>query len=67
MNFINKLQTRVAELEAQVAATNERVTEFKAHLLLDKFSGVDAQGDRKDIIGTADVFRWLESIQTELR
>lgn len=62
MNYIQRLQAEVAELQAQQALIAERTQEFREHLNSPKF-GPQADGERGDWIAVADVQRWLTFIE----
>ena len=66
MNHINKLQQTVDAQAAQIAQITERTAEFRAHLASAKFNHDASDGLRTDLIGTADVARWLAYINWEV-
>ena len=63
MNYIKRLEAENKEVKEQLADIETRITEFRAYLLSDKFTGIDLDGDRKDWIGTSE----LDSFLLELR
>ena len=62
MNYIARLQADLAVARATLSAKAEAIQEFRVHLAGDKFSGTDADGDRKDWIAIGDVHAWLARI-----
>ena len=66
MNYIKRLEKEVGDLKANVVGADRAIDRFREHLDLDKFSGTDQDGARKDWIGTHDVLRWLTEIENEL-
>ena len=62
MNYILQLKTELAAAHAELAAKDQIVRAFQAHLATNKFSGEEADGSRKDWIAVADVYAWLALI-----
>jgi len=62
MNYILQLETKLAAARAELAAKDQIVRAFQAHLATSKFSGEEADGSRKDWIAVADVYAWLALI-----
>lgn len=63
MNYINTLQTIVADRGARLEALHSEVEWMRLHLLSDKFVGVDQDGERKDWVATSDVLRFIERLR----
>jgi hypothetical protein len=59
MNYIHQLKSELAAAHATLAAKEQIVRDFLAHLATSKFSGEDPDGRRKDWIAVADVRAWL--------
>ena len=64
MNHIHALTERAISAEATLAAKDEVIERFRAHLTGSKFQGTDSDGARKDWIAVADVFAWLALIKS---
>jgi hypothetical protein len=62
MNHITRLTTDLEEAREWETERSERVAEFRRHLASPKF-GPQADGERGDLISTADVARWLDWIE----
>mgnify|MGYP001574534752 CR=1 FL=1 len=63
MNYIHQLQ---AELNASIAATEafkQSLNDFRQLLHSPKFTGMQADGERKDWISTGDVLAMLWNIE----
>jgi hypothetical protein len=65
MNYIKQLQAIISNRQAEAIQREERIIEFRAHLQSAKFHA-QPDGERGDIIGTADVNRWLDYINAPL-
>lgn len=63
MNYIQKLQCDVVQLNGDILTRADRIAEFREHLQSSKFAPVQSDGSRGDWIATADVFRWLQYIE----
>ena len=63
-NYIKKLEAIGTERAERLQAMHERIEWMRAHLLSAKFTGIDADGDRKDWIATADVLRFIEELRS---
>ena len=64
MNYISRLQEKLADANASLAAKAEALQEFRVHLAGDKFAGFEPDGGRKDSIAVRDVNAWLARIAT---
>ena len=62
-SYIKTLQSIGAMASQRLIDKEAKLMDFRAHLLSQKFSGIDTDGDRKDWIATADVLRWIEDIR----
>ena len=62
VNHIVRLQTDLAAAQAEIEAKALAIQEFRVHLAGSKFTGVDADGSRKDWVATSDVYAWLTYI-----
>jgi hypothetical protein len=60
-NHIQTLQRTVAEQATVIEQLADWRTACRILLDLDKFKGVDSEGERKDWIATTDVLRMLDS------
>jgi hypothetical protein len=63
MNHIHRLQTELAEANADMIGKAERLEQFRAHLHSPKFAAEQRDGSRGDWIAVADVLRWLRYIE----
>lgn len=60
MNYIHRLQSEVAELEAELAAEKERINSLVRYLTSAKFAGVDYRdGSSNSRVEVADVLHRL--------
>jgi hypothetical protein len=66
-NYIKKLEYEKEQLEGQIKALEEGLTEFRCHIDGQKFQGVEADGGRKDWISTRDVADWIENLRIRVR
>lgn len=66
MGYINVLQKKVEALEGRSTQAQHLIQQFRQHLDIAKFKGVDQNGERKDWIATADVEAWLRNITAVL-
>ena len=62
MNHIARLQADLAAAKTELEAKAEMIQLFRTHLVSDKFTGFEADGSRRDWIGTRDVFAWVSYI-----
>jgi hypothetical protein len=67
MNYIQRLRTEAAELQARIDATAQELAEFRAHLLGPKFQASDNDPDRRDWIATGDVLARLSNMRDTLQ
>lgn len=65
MNYIKQLQSIISNRQAEAIQREERLIEFRAHLRSPKFH-TQPDGERGDLISTADVSRWLDYISEPL-
>ena len=65
MNYINRLQSIIGARQAEAIQREERIIEFRAHLQSPKFH-TQPDGERGDLISTADVARWLDYVNAPL-
>lgn len=63
-NYIHRLQDENAEKQARIDELERRLREFQVHLASSKFTGTDAEGDRRDWIATGDVNHRIMEILT---
>lgn len=66
MNYINRLELDNFDIKAKLAAAKQEIEEFRSHLNLPKFQGVESDGGRKDWIATGDVLSYLSNIEGTL-
>lgn len=64
MNHITRLQIDLAAAQATLAAKDQAIQAFRAHLDGEKFRGFEDDGSRKDWIAIADVLAWLAMIKS---
>jgi hypothetical protein len=64
MNHITRLQIDLAAAQAALAAKDQAIQAFRAHLDGEKFRGFEDDGSRKDWIAIADVLAWLAMIKS---
>lgn len=62
-NHIQNPQSKIDELTEQEAIRLERINEFRAYLLSDKFNPIQQDGSRGDIVAVSDVLNYLRRIQ----
>lgn len=60
-NYIKTLQYTVARQATVLERLADWRTDCRIHLELDKFKGVDSDGERKDWIAVEDVKRMLDA------
>lgn len=65
MNYIKQLQEIVSTRQAEAIQRETRIIEFRAHLQSTKFH-TQPDGERGDLISTADVARWLDYVNAPL-
>lgn len=65
MNHIHALKMENAGLRAQRDNLLQSFQAFRCFLRSAKFSGEESNGERKDWIATADLFRWMEQAESE--
>jgi hypothetical protein len=65
MNYINRMEAIIGARQAEAIQREARIVEFRAHLHSPKFQP-QADGERGDLISTADVVRWLDYINAPL-
>ncbi len=58
MKYIKQL-----EQERTIMIMRERMAEFRAYLLSDKFAAIQSDMGRGDLISTSDVMNWLRRIE----
>jgi hypothetical protein len=64
MNHITRLQIDLAAAQATLAAKDQAIQAFRAHLDGEKFRGFEDDGSRKDWIAIADILAWLAMIKS---
>jgi hypothetical protein len=62
MHYAEKLKLEIEKRDNVIREFEARISHFREHLELDKFKGVDDDGDRKDWIATGDVGNFLNYI-----
>ena len=63
MNYINRLECQVADLQEKLENLTQALRGYHTELSYShKFVGVDADGDRKDWVATGDVTYRIEKI-----
>ena len=65
MNYIKAMEQIIETRQAEAIQRETRLIEFRAHLASSKFH-TQSDGSRGDLIGTADVNRWLDYINASL-
>lgn len=63
MNYIQSLQTVIADQDQKIAEMRQQIEDMRAHLLSSKFVAVQPDGSRGDWIATLDVLRFLEGLR----
>ena len=64
MNYIKQLEHSNNELAETIVAREDRVQELRAYLCGPKFAQDQSDGSRGDLVGVADILRWLAYIES---
>ncbi len=65
MNYIKTLEAIIDRRQAEAIQREQRTIEFRVHLNSAKFN-TQLDGERGDLISTADVSRWLDHINAHI-
>ena len=63
---IENLMSDLDDAISEILAADRLINDFMAELLSDKYSGFDAEGSRKDWMGSMDIYKRLRAIQEAL-
>ena len=63
MNYINKLEAKVKDLEAMLLQINEACVNDMVYLSSDKFTGQASDGKRLDYVNSSEAYEMLRNIR----